>query len=134
MNNLIGDGKTKETSGRREECQPVHQRERLGEIQREGQTDGYEQGRLDSSDSSGESLCSRVESLITGEDFDPGKVLEAVRLIREAHLSYVRAHKQRLKTRLGEAEGNEADFIKSCDLLEQQINTLITKSEPDENP
>jgi hypothetical protein len=132
VNKLIGDGETKETSGRREERQPLYQRDRLGEIQPKGQTDGDEQSGLDSSYSSGESLCSRIESLITGEDFDPGKVLEAVRLIKEAHLSYVRAHKQRLQTRLGEAEENEADFIKSCGLLEQKIQGFMDKPETEE--
>lgn len=129
VSNLIGDGKTKETSGGREERQPVYQRERLAEIQQQGQGDGYEQGGLDSSYSSGKNLFSRIESLIAGGDFDPGKVLEAVRMIRDAHLSYVRAHKQRLKTRLNEAEDNETDFIKSCDLVEQKIQGFIDKTE-----
>ncbi|ALF51859.1 hypothetical protein ACX27_01770 [Nostoc piscinale CENA21] len=110
--------------------QPVHQRERLAEIQPQGQRDGYEQGGLDSSHSSGKNLLSRIESLIGGGDFDPGKVLEAVRMIRDAHLSYVRAHKQRLKTRLDEAEENETDFIKSCDLVEQKIQGFINTTEP----
>ncbi|MBD2503144.1 hypothetical protein [Anabaena azotica] len=129
MNKMIGDGKTKETSGGREERQPVYQRERLAELQPQGQADGYEQGGLDSSHSSGENLLSRVESLIGGGDFDPGKVLEAVRMIRDAHLSYVRAHKQRLKTRLDEAEENETDFMKACDLVEQKIQGFIEKTE-----
>lgn len=129
VNSLIGDGKTKEISGRCEERQPVHQRERLVEIQQQGQGDGYEQGGLDSSYSSGENLFSRIESLIGGGDFDPGKVLEAVRMIRDAHLSYVRAHQQRLENRLNEAKENEADFIKSCDLLEQKIQDYVDKTE-----
>jgi hypothetical protein len=129
VNNLIGDGKTKETSRRCEERQPIHQRERLAEIQQQGQGDGYEQGGFDSSDSSRKILLGRIESLIGGGDFDPGKVLEAVRMIRDAHLSYVRAHKQRLKTRLDEAEENEVDFIKSCDLVEQKIQDYIDKTE-----
>ncbi|WP_427159418.1 hypothetical protein ACQFX9_25865 [Aliinostoc sp. HNIBRCY26] len=129
MNQLIGDGKTKETTGGRKKRQPVYQQDRLVEIQQQSQADGHEQGRLDSSYSSGENLSCRVESLITGGDFDPGKVLEAVRMIRNAHLSYVRAHKQRLKTRLDEAEENETDFMKACDLVEQKIQGFLEKTE-----
>ncbi|AFY43748.1 hypothetical protein Nos7107_3158 [Nostoc sp. PCC 7107] len=95
----------------------------------ESQSDGHDQDGSIQGYSSGEDLFSRIESLITGEDFDSGKVLEALSLIREAHLSYVRAHKQRLENRLNEAKENEVDFLKSCDLLEQKIQVFMDKTE-----
>lgn len=106
-----------------------HSNRGMGKNKPESEGDGHDQDRFIQGNSSGENLFSRVESLITGADFNPGKVLEAVRLIRETHLSYVRAHKQRLKTRLDEAEESEADFIKSCDLLEQKIQDYMDETE-----
>ncbi|WP_339375863.1 hypothetical protein [Calothrix sp. NIES-2098] len=111
------------------ECNSPHSNRGMGKNKQEGEADGYDQDRFIQGYSPGENLFSRIESLIEGADFDPGKVLEAVRLIREAHLSYVRAHKQRLETRLDEAKENEADFIKSCDLLEQKIQGFMDKTQ-----
>ncbi|WP_224091070.1 hypothetical protein [Nostoc sp. MS1] len=133
------------TDGKSQKSRPVrglgkrnspHSSKGMGENRPEGQTDGYDQNGSAEGYSSGENLFSRIESLIGGGDFDPGKVLEAVRMIRDAHLSYVRAHKQRLKTRLDEAEHNETDFMKACDLVEQKIQGFIkteTTSETEEN-
>ncbi len=134
---ITNDGKSQKDrpvrgSGKRNS---PHSNRGMGKNKAEGKPDGHDQDGFIQGYSSEENLSSRVESLIAGGDFDPGKVLEAVRMIRDAHLSYVRAHKQRLKTRLDEAEENETDFIKSCDLVEQKIQDFIDKAETqtDEN-
>ena len=57
---------------------------------------------------------------------NPGKILEAVKLIEEKHLSYVRAHQQRLITRLDESKESESDFKKAIQELEAQIQQLIS--------
>ena len=55
-----------------------------------------------------------------------GKILEAVKLIEEKHLSYVKAHQQRLITRLDESKESENDFKKAIQELEAQIQQLIS--------
>ncbi|MBW4673358.1 MAG: hypothetical protein KME52_04875 [Desmonostoc geniculatum HA4340-LM1] len=57
---------------------------------------------------------------------DPGEILEALKLIEEKHLSYVRSHQQRLITRLDESKESESDFKKAIQELECQILQLIS--------
>ncbi|MBD2388814.1 hypothetical protein [Cylindrospermum sp. FACHB-282] len=88
-------------------------------------------------DSSGENLFDRVQSKFDEQGGSTsGKILESLNLIKEAHLSYVHAHRQRLEARLDENKENETDFLRACNLLEQQINNLINdqdSSAGDEN-
>ncbi len=55
-----------------------------------------------------------------------GEILEAVKLIEEKHLSYVRSHQQRLINRLDESRESESDFKKSIQELEAKIQQLIS--------
>ena len=55
-----------------------------------------------------------------------GEILEAVKLIEEKHLSYVRSHQQRLMTRLDESRESESDFKKAIQELEAKIQQLIS--------
>ncbi|MBW4567696.1 MAG: hypothetical protein KME31_06620 [Tolypothrix carrinoi HA7290-LM1] len=57
---------------------------------------------------------------------NPGEILEALKLIEEKHLSYVRSHQQRLITRLDESKESENDFKKAIQELEGQILQLIS--------
>ncbi|MEH2435198.1 MAG: hypothetical protein V7K25_13245 [Nostoc sp.] len=57
---------------------------------------------------------------------NPGEILEAVKLIEEKHLSYVKSHQQRLITRLDESKESENDFKKAIQELEAQIQQLIS--------
>ncbi|BAY22356.1 hypothetical protein NIES2100_21190 [Calothrix sp. NIES-2100] len=64
---------------------------------------------------------------------DLGKILEAVKLLEEKHLSYVKSHQQRLITRLDESKESESDFRKAIQELEAQIYELMSeKNIPDQ--
>ena len=57
---------------------------------------------------------------------NPGKILEAVKLIEEKHLSYVRAHQEQLVTSLNESKESENDFKEAIQELEAKIHQLIS--------
>ncbi|WP_292697322.1 MULTISPECIES: hypothetical protein [unclassified Nostoc] len=103
---------------------------RVGGVQEEGRRNEDDQIGSNQSNSSGESLFTQVELLLTRGEIDATKVLDSLRLIKQAHLAYVHAHRGRLEARLNENKENEADFLKACELLEKEVNNLITEDDP----
>lgn len=127
---------TKEKNRRKStsyQCDGNDSNNRVGILQEEGGRDENDQIGSNQGNCSRENLLSRVESIFVEGEISPGKILESLSLIKEAHLAYVHAHRQRLEARLDENKESETDFIQACDLLEQQINNLITKPDSEEN-
>lgn len=57
------------------------------------------------------------------------KVLETLQFIKNEHLNYVRAHRQRLQKRLDENLDCENNFLKGCEALENQLHVLIEENQ-----
>lgn len=93
---------------------------------RESQIAGI-QGHVSNDQGTG-SRGDRAES-IKSTSTDPGKILEAVKLIEEKHLSYVKLHQQRLIASLDESKESECEFQKAIQELEGQIYQLISDKE-----
>jgi hypothetical protein len=107
---------------------------RVGIVQTESGSDEHDEIGSNQSNRSRQNLLSRVQSVFVEGEVSPGKILESLNLIKEAHLAYVHAHRQRLEARLDENKESETEFIQACDLLEQQINNLINKPDSENNP
>lgn len=98
---------------------------RLGNTQGTSSGTGNDQIRFNDRDSSREDILNKIQ--LNAGNLDPGKMLECLTLLKAEHLAYVRAHRQRLETRLDENIESENKFLQACDLLEQQIHALIAK-------
>jgi len=100
---------------------------RLGCTPAESSTDGNESDKIFNSNSSwGDSLR---ENNISGGQATLGKILGTLKLIKEAHLSYVRDHQQRLEARLNQSKEKESYFMDAVVQLEQEILSLLSSSE-----
>jgi hypothetical protein len=108
-----------EDGGRRLEIAPV-----------KGSSTGVKQNQIPDSDSSRRN--SPRKELPSGRQGSAGKILEALKLIEQKHLSYVKAHQSRLVSRLDESKEQEDDFRKAVQNLEGQILQLISAVENEE--
>ncbi|WGV23360.1 hypothetical protein [Halotia branconii] len=99
----------------------------LGGVQVSSRYDGTDSLRVNTSDCSGQD--SARPSFDGNTPF--GKILQRLKLIEEAHLTYVHSHRQRLEARLEENKESEESFRQQVAELEQEIYKLATQASDD---
>lgn len=100
------------TSERREEgkCGSTHRPQSVGDARPQSKITWYQQGSTDRKD------CPEWGG---GGNF--GGILRQLRESKAAHLEYVRAHIERLKSRLAEAQMTENSLLEEIEEIDNQI-------------
>ena len=119
---IYKNGKTEETSRRLNPSNIPNQREGLGEFQNSSSFNGLEQIRLNQVNSSGQNSLGTTSR---HGDTPAGKIVERLKVIEQKHLSYVKAHQERLEARLDESREEVESFKKAVQELEQEIYDLV---------
>ncbi|OCQ96069.1 hypothetical protein BCD64_11975 [Nostoc sp. MBR 210] len=86
-----------------------------GEIGCSGGTAQHQQERTD------RAYDTKPNTISTGGNASPGKMLEALRLLKAKHLTYIRSHRERMERQLNKNKEEELEFLKECELLEEEI-------------
>lgn len=120
---ICKNGKTEETGGRFNSSNVLDQRKGLGEFQNSSSVDGIEQIGLDQANSSGQDSSRATNQY--GQT-PAGKIVERLKLIEHKHLSYVKAHQERLEARLDESKEEQESFKKAIQEIEQEIYDLFS--------
>ncbi|MBU7587256.1 MAG: hypothetical protein KAF91_31155 [Nostoc sp. TH1S01] len=129
--NTKKNGQTKEVSRGRKKRVPIHQREGLGAIPVESESNGTEQSRLSSQDSQGRDPTG--SNVFFGEgNSTVGKILKRLELLENAFNSYVGSHRQRLEARLDENKEFVDYFEQEMRLVKEEIYNLAADSNKNE--
>ncbi|MFB2770354.1 hypothetical protein ACE1AT_13845 [Pelatocladus sp. BLCC-F211] len=123
-------GQTQETSRRLNSSDIFDQRERLGSLQASSRSNGTEQIGLDQINCSGQDSTRETREQ---RKTSPGKILERLEFIEDAYISYVDGHQRRLEARLNESREQKEAFKKAVQELKQEIYTLVSDQETNEN-
>ncbi len=91
----------------------------MGSVQTDSGTDGPD------SDTAANSNCQSENHYEPPGEDDFGGVLEELEEIRQAYLSYVKTHEERLEQRLKENREHQSVFFKKIEKLEKQIQALL---------
>jgi hypothetical protein len=125
MDNLFEDAKDQPRSLRREQKEGERQPDTsyIGGI---GYSSGSSENQPERNDRENGQNLSTVEA---GGNTSIGKMLEALNLLKMQHLAYVRSHRERMELQLNKNREEELNFLKECELLEEQIKSMILQEQ-----
>ncbi|MBD2438267.1 hypothetical protein [Nostoc sp. FACHB-110] len=118
------NGKTQKTSRRREDSQRKDESRGLVKYGGHSSIDGHDQIGLAAPHCPGQDFPGQT-SKQPGENA-PGKILERLEFIENAHLQYVDDHERHLQTRLTQSREQKEVFKKAVLELKQEIYDLVS--------
>lgn len=127
--NTEKNGQTKEVGRGRKKRLSDSERERLGSISGESQSNGLEQIGVGGKDRQGRDTTGTNVIKTTSDAL--GKILKRLDILEKAFNDYVGSHRQRLKARLDDNESFTISFEQEMKLIRQEIYDLAAQEDED---